>query len=102
MKLSDIHKPGIDIAHYRILQDPVRGGPFYLASSLRVPRYREDLIAFQRRHRRKAAFLPSRPSNAFDALKVLQPQVTPIGISKSPINCASRLKIGRRKCCCAI
>jgi len=76
MKLSDIKKPGIDIAHFRILFDPLRGQPFYLASNAPAFPDTEELTRFNDAIA-QGRILPDQPSNAFDALKVLQPQVTP-------------------------
>ena len=76
LKLSDIHKPGITIAHFRILLDALRGQPFYLASNAPAFPDTEDLTRFNDAIA-QGRILPNQPSNAFDALKVLQPQVTP-------------------------
>ena len=76
MKLSDIKKPGPTIAQFPILFDSKRGQPLYLTSNspsfddpTNMTRF-NDAIA-------KGRLLPDQPSNAFDALKVLKPQVTP-------------------------
>jgi tetratricopeptide (TPR) repeat protein len=76
MTLSDIHKPGIGLAHFRILLDPKRGGPLYFASqspdfagSENLTRFTEAIAG--------GRLLPDQPQNAFDALKALATQVTP-------------------------
>jgi tetratricopeptide (TPR) repeat protein len=76
MKLSDIQKPGIDIAHFPILFDSKRGRPLYLASNAPAFADSENLARFNDAlaHGR---VLPDQPANAFDALKALQSEVTP-------------------------
>jgi len=75
MKLSDIHKPGIDIARFPILLDVRRGGPLYLTSNAPMFPDTEDLTRFNDAIAR-GRLLPDQPSNAFDALNALKPQVT--------------------------
>jgi Flp pilus assembly protein TadD len=76
MKLSDIHKPGIGIAHFRILFDYKRGQPFYFASNAPTFADSENMTRFTDAIA-AGRILPDQPSNAFDALKALRPEVTP-------------------------
>jgi tetratricopeptide (TPR) repeat protein len=75
MKLSDIQKPGIGIAHFRILFDSKRGRPLYLASNAPSFADSENLARFNDALAR-GRLLPDQPANAFDALKALQAEVT--------------------------
>ncbi|MBZ5604356.1 MAG: tetratricopeptide repeat protein [Acidobacteriia bacterium] len=75
MKLSDTHKPGIDVAHFPIIFDSRRGEPLYLASTAPVFDDAEDLARFTAAIG-AGRILPDQPDNAFDALKKIQPQVT--------------------------
>ena len=76
MKLSDIKKPGPDIARFPILIDSTRGEPFYLASNEPAFPDTEDLMRFNDAIVR-GRLLPDQPQNAFDALSALKTQVTP-------------------------
>lgn len=76
MKLSDIHKPGIDVAHWPVIFDSKRGGPLLLASiSAPVFDTAEDLTSFNAAIN-AGRLLPDQRDNAFDWLKKIQPQVT--------------------------
>jgi tetratricopeptide (TPR) repeat protein len=77
LKLSDLHKPGIDVAHFHILYDSRTGQPAYLASTAPfIPDAPADLTQFNAALS-AGRVLPDQPDNAFDALKKLQPEVTP-------------------------
>jgi tetratricopeptide (TPR) repeat protein len=76
MKLSDIHKPGIDVAHGPMIFDSKRGEPLLLASiSAPVIDTNEDFTNFNAAIT-AGRLLPDQPDNAFDWLKRIQPQVT--------------------------
>jgi tetratricopeptide (TPR) repeat protein len=75
MKLSDTHKPGIDVAHFPVIYDSRRGEPLYLASMAPVFDDPADLSSFQAAVQ-AGRILPDQPSSAFDALQRLQPQVS--------------------------
>jgi tetratricopeptide (TPR) repeat protein len=75
MKLSDIKKPGINIARFPILFDSLHGQPWYLASNEPAFPDTEDLTRFNDAIAR-GRILPDQPANAFDALQVLKPQVS--------------------------
>jgi tetratricopeptide (TPR) repeat protein len=76
MRLSDIKKPGPDIARFPILFDSKRGRPLYLTSNAPSFADSEDMTRFNDAIA-KGRLLPDQPSNAFDALKALKPQVMP-------------------------
>ena len=76
LKLSDIQKPGIEIAHFPILFDSKRGQPLYLTSNAPSFADSENMARFNDAIAR-GRLLPEQPLNAFDALKALQPEVTP-------------------------
>jgi len=76
MKLSDIHKPGIDVAHRPVIFDSRRGEPLLLASTAPpVIDANEDFTNFNAAIS-AGRLLPDQPDNAFDWLKKIQPQVT--------------------------
>ena len=71
LKLSDVRKPGIDVARFPVLFDLRRGVPMLLASMSPAIDTDEDLASFN------AAIASSHLlPDAFDALKRLQPQVS--------------------------
>jgi tetratricopeptide (TPR) repeat protein len=79
LKLSDVRKPGIELAHLRVIYDSRHGGPLYLASAAAATLafdITEDLDRFTSAIN-AGRLLPDQPSNAFDALKALQSEVTP-------------------------
>jgi Flp pilus assembly protein TadD len=77
MKLSDIAKPGINIAHFEIILDSKRGAPLLLASNApQIPDSAGDLTRFNDAIAR-GRLLPDQADNAFTALKALQPVVAP-------------------------
>jgi tetratricopeptide (TPR) repeat protein len=81
LRLSDVKKPGITLAHWRILLDSRTGQPMYLASaSLDGPLF--DPQASDEIDRFSSAInadriLPDQQDNAFDALQRLQSQLDP-------------------------
>ena len=81
MRLSDLKKPGIEIARWRVIFDSRNGGPLYLASS-GAPANLFDGQADADLDRFSTALaagriLPTEPDNAFTALRALQPQLSP-------------------------
>ncbi len=81
MRLSDLKKPGINIAHWRILFDSRSGEPRYLASAgapagLFDNQAADDIDLFNSAVN-AGRILPTDPDNAFRALQGLQGQVTP-------------------------
>src|SRR5258706_9705823 len=80
MKLSDTRKPGIELAHWRILYDSRRGEPLYLASAdpgaVSTPDTTEDFDRFTSAID-AGRLLPGQPDNAFDALKKLESELAP-------------------------
>ncbi len=81
MRLSDVRKPGINIAHWRMILDSRSGEPRYLASTAFTGALFDDQISDDV-DRFTAAInagrlLPTDQNNAFDALRALQPQLTP-------------------------
>src|SRR5579862_614166 len=77
MKLSDIRKPGIDVAHAPVIFDSRRGEPLLLASLETPPLPQADDIASFNAAINGGRLLPDQPDNAFDALKKVQSHVTP-------------------------
>ena len=79
LKLSDIRKPGIDVAHFRIMYDSMRGSPLYLASTAPAFDATDNAQDLERFTAAIAAgrVLPSQPENAFNALKAIQAEVSP-------------------------
>ncbi len=81
LKLSDVRKTGIELAHYLMIYDSKTGGPLYLASAKpdpaplppQVSGLTEQFTAALNAGR----LLPDQPGNAFDALKQIQGAVTP-------------------------
>jgi tetratricopeptide (TPR) repeat protein len=72
--LSDLKKPGIEIAHFPFVYDSA-GGPLYLASAAQQPPLSgETNAAIQRFEQALAAgrLLPDAPDSAFQALRPLQ------------------------------
>jgi tetratricopeptide (TPR) repeat protein len=81
MRLSDTRKPGIDVAHWRVILDSRNGGPLYLAGAPQAPlpstpqaqansdRFTSAIDA--------GRILPSDPNNAFTALRDLRATSTP-------------------------
>lgn len=78
MKLSDISKPGIELARWRVLHESRNGEPVYLAAAA-APVFQDTSSDLDRFTAAIAAgrLLPDQPDNAFDALKKLQSEVTP-------------------------
>jgi tetratricopeptide (TPR) repeat protein len=81
LRLSDLKKPGIEIAHWRVLLDSRNGEPFYLASAGAPPNLFDGQVDgdIDRFTSALAAghILPTDPDNAFTALRGLQPQLSP-------------------------
>jgi tetratricopeptide (TPR) repeat protein len=75
MKLSDIRKPGIDVAYAPVIFDSKRGEPLLLASLETPPLPQSDDIASFNAAISAGRLLPDQPDNAFDALKKIQPRV---------------------------
>jgi len=79
MRLSDVKKPGIDVAHWRVLLDSRNGGPLYLAEagspgqlpSAQPPPSLERFTGALKAGR----ILPTEPDNAFTALADLKTAV---------------------------
>lgn len=81
MKLSDVTKPGIDLARWRILYDSRTGGPLYLASASpdqppTTPLAAQAVDEFQTALR-DGRVLPDQPDSAFLKLQALKPQLSP-------------------------
>jgi tetratricopeptide (TPR) repeat protein len=81
MKLSDLGKPGIELAHYRRIYDSRSGEPLYLASANPdaapfASQADDDLDRFTSALS-GGRLLPDQPGNAFDTLKPLQAGLTP-------------------------
>jgi len=79
MRLSDIKKPGIDLAHWRMLLDSGSGQPVYLASAspqLPAAQTAEALDRFTSAIN-ASRILPGDPNNAFTALQDLKNAVDP-------------------------
>ena len=81
MRLSDLKKPGIEIAHWRVIFDSRNGEPFYLASAGEPPNlFDGQVIGDIDRFTSAIAggrILPTDSDNAFAALRALQPQLSP-------------------------
>ena len=104
MRLSDINKPGIDLAHWRVIFDSRSGQPLYLASAspqCRLSRRRRHSTSFNAAIN-AGRLLPSDADNAFTALQDFQTVVDPELYRERATSSASRSKIARRKCCCVI
>ncbi|MBZ5607036.1 MAG: tetratricopeptide repeat protein [Acidobacteriia bacterium] len=81
MRLSDIRKPGINIAHWQMIFDSRSGEPRYLASTsftgaLFDDQTSDDVDRFTAAVN-AGRLLPTDPSNAFAALQALQGQLIP-------------------------
>jgi tetratricopeptide (TPR) repeat protein len=81
MQLSDLRKPGINIAHWRMLFDSRSGEPRYIAAANPAPFFFDDQGAEDLTRFNAAVdagrILPSDPDNAFGALQALQAQISP-------------------------
>ena len=81
MRLSDIRKPGINIAHWRMIIDSRTGEPRYIASAALGGAMLDDQAADDVDRLTSAInagrILPSDPDNAFTALQRLQGQLSP-------------------------
>jgi len=79
LKLSDVRKPGIELAHYLMIYDSKTGGPLYLASAKPDPEPLppQDLLDRFTGALNAGRLLPDQAGNAFDALKEIQVAVTP-------------------------
>jgi tetratricopeptide (TPR) repeat protein len=79
LKLSDLSKPGIDLARLPAVWDPRRGDPLYLAS-MAAPQFTpqaSDAIDRFTSAIQAGRLLPEQNDNAFDALRQVQSQVSP-------------------------
>lgn len=81
LKLSDVSKPGIPLARFRMLLDSRSGQPLLLAAAqqngnLQNPQTAAALAAFNSALN-AGNILPGQPGSAFDALQNLQSQLTP-------------------------
>ena len=79
LKVSDLAKPGINLASLPSLLDPRWGEPLYQASTA-APEFApqaSDAIDRLNSAIQAGRLLPSDPDNALDALKQIQPQVSP-------------------------
>jgi protein O-mannosyl-transferase len=81
MKLSDVTKPGIDMARWRILYDSRMGEPLYLASASpdetpSTPTATRAVDEF-RTALREGRLLTDQPDNAFVKLQALKPLLSP-------------------------
>ena len=79
LRLSDVKKPGITLAHWRILLDSRSGQPMYLASAspagaLFDPQASDEIDRFSSAIN-VGRILPDQQDNAFDALQRLQSQL---------------------------
>jgi protein O-mannosyl-transferase len=82
MRLSDTRKPGIDVAHWRVILDSRDGGPLYLAGAPQgqIPSPSPQLQATDARFTSAIGagrILPTDPDNALTALRDLQKVATP-------------------------
>jgi tetratricopeptide (TPR) repeat protein len=81
MRLSDVKKPGINVAHWRIMLDSRNGQPLYLASTsmagLPFEQQASDDVDRFSSAIDAGRILPGQPDNAFDALRQLQNQIDP-------------------------
>jgi tetratricopeptide (TPR) repeat protein len=77
LKLSDVNKPGIEITHFRMLWDSLRGEPLYLASLTPefTPQAADSIDPFHAAIQ-AGRILPEQSDNAFDALKRIQTEVS--------------------------
>ncbi|HYL39122.1 MAG TPA: tetratricopeptide repeat protein [Bryobacteraceae bacterium] len=81
MRLSDVRKPGINIAHWRMILDSRTGEPRYLASAAPAAALLDDQTSDDVDRFTSAIdagrILPTESDNAFSALQKLQGQVSP-------------------------
>ena len=81
LRLSDVKKPGINLAHWRILLDSRSGQPLYLASTsvtgLPFEQQASDEVDRFSSALNAGRILPDQTDNAFDALQRLQNQLDP-------------------------
>jgi tetratricopeptide (TPR) repeat protein len=82
MRLSDTRKPGIDVAHWRVILDSRQGGPLYLAGGapqVQLPATAQLQATVDRFTSAINAgrILPADPNNAFTALRDLKAVATP-------------------------
>jgi tetratricopeptide (TPR) repeat protein len=81
MKMSDVSKPGIELAHYRRIYDSRSGEPLYLASAQldQAPLASQASAGLDRFTSAitSGRLLPEQPGNAFDALRPLRAELTP-------------------------
>ena len=79
VKLSDLKKPGIEIAHWQMMYDFQNGQPLLMASAdPQLPNTREPVEDLQRFTSAIAGgrLLPEQSDNAFDALAKLKPELS--------------------------
>jgi tetratricopeptide (TPR) repeat protein len=81
LRLSDVKKPGITLAHWRIMLDSRSGQPMYLASAspsgaLFDPQASDEIDRFSSAIN-AGRILPDQQDNAFDALQRLQSRLDP-------------------------
>jgi len=79
LRLSDLGKPGIDLARLPAIWDPRRGEPLYLAS-MAAPQFTpqaSDAIGRFTSAIQAGRLLPEQDDNAFDALRQVQSQIAP-------------------------
>jgi len=84
MRLSDTKKPGIDMAHWRVILDARNGGPLYLAGAPQgqIPARQLPVEAQAAMDRFTSAIdagriLPTDPNNAFTALRDIKAAAPP-------------------------
>ena len=81
LKLTDKSKPGMEIAHFRMIFDSRNGGPLYLASASPDPepfgqQAEADVSQFEAALA-AGRLLPDQPNSAFTALTKLKTQLSP-------------------------
>lgn len=81
MRLSDTRKPGIDVAHWRVILDSRHGGPLYLAGApqgqVAGERASQEMTDRLTSAINAGRILPTDPNNAFTALRDLQSTAAP-------------------------
>jgi len=81
MRLSDTKKPGIDVAHWRVILDSRTGGPLYLAGApqgqVAGARASQEMTDRLTSAINAGRILPTDPNNAFTALRDLQSTAAP-------------------------
>lgn len=83
MRLSDVKKPGINVAHWPVIIDSRNGGPLYLAGAPQqgqIPVPSAELQSAEDRLTQAinaGRVLPSDPNNAFTALRDVRAAATP-------------------------